>query len=63
MEVINTLERSKKINYIDVRLQQRTAHQRKIHSKDVRIHHRICDDLKHLLQGKSNFIEKPETND
>ena len=25
-------------------------------SKDVRIHHRICDALKHLVQGTGNFI-------
>ena len=26
-----------------------------IHSIDVRNHHRLCDGLKHLLQGKGNL--------
>ena len=27
-----------------------------MHSIDVRIHHRICDAQKHLVQGKSNLM-------
>ena len=27
-----------------------------MHSIDVRIHHRICDAQKHLLQGKGNLM-------
>ena len=29
-----------------------------MHFIDVRIHHRICDAQKHLLQGKSNLMKK-----
>ena len=55
---MKSLQRSKEIHYIDVRLQTLAAHGRNILSIDVRIHHRICDVLKHLLQGKSNLIDK-----
>ena len=30
----------------------------KMHSIDVRIHHRICDDKKHLVQGKGNLMNE-----
>ena len=30
----------------------------KIHSIDVRIHHRICDTQKHLVQGKGNLMNE-----
>ena len=29
-----------------------------MHSIDVRIHHRICDAQKHLVQGKGNLINE-----
>ena len=29
-----------------------------MHSIDVRIHHRICDTQKHLVQGKGNLMNE-----
>ena len=29
-----------------------------LHSIDVRIHHRICDTKKHLVQGKGNLMNE-----
>ena len=30
----------------------------KMHSIDVRIHHRICDTQKHLVQGNANLMSE-----
>ena len=46
------------IDQMDARIQQRIPKERKIHSKDLRIHHRISATEKHLFQGKGNLMEQ-----
>ena len=46
------------INLIECRTQQRPADPNKIYTLHVKIHHRICDAQKHLLQTLVKRLEK-----
>ena len=52
------VENVSNINWIKMRIQWRPADPQNVYTLDVRIHHRICDAQKHLLQTLVKRLEK-----
>ena len=52
------VENVSKVNWNQIRTQQRPADPNKSYTLHVKIHHRICDAQKHLLQTLVKRLEK-----